>query len=76
MNSSHLNFQLYSVIEISKPKHMMELMCDTKHTFLTQIKAIENIKEILIPPITNKKSRTHFMIVSPFLLLLLIYTLM
>ena len=50
---SHLNFQIYSVIQISKPKHMMELMCDTKHTFLTKIKSIKNIKEILIPPETT-----------------------
>lgn len=43
MKISHLNFQIYSVIEISKPKHMMELVYDTKHTFLTKIKSIENI---------------------------------
>ena len=60
MRISHLNFQIYSVIEISKPKHMMELVFDAKHTFLTKIKTFENIKEILIPPVTNKKNRTHF----------------
>lgn len=57
---SHLNIQIYSVIEISKPKHMMELVCETKHTFLTKIKSFENIKEVLIPPAANKKNRTHF----------------
>ena len=29
----------------------MELVCDTKHTFLTKIKSFENIKEILVPPV-------------------------
>jgi len=38
----------------------MELVCETKHTFLTKIKSFENIKEVLIPPATNKKNRTHF----------------
>ena len=33
----------------------MELVCETKHTFLTKIKSFENIKEVLIPPATNKK---------------------
>lgn len=60
MKISDLNIQIYSVIEISKPKHMMELVCDTKHTFLTKIKSFENIKEILIPPVTIKKNKTHF----------------
>ena len=33
----------------------MELMSDTKYTFLTQIEALENIKKILIPPTMNTK---------------------
>ena len=34
---------------------MMELMSDTKYTFLTQIEPLENIKKILIPPKMNTK---------------------
>ena len=62
MRISNLNIQIYSVIEISKPKHMMELVCDTKHTFLAKIKSFENIKEILIPPVTIKKKIEHIRI--------------
>lgn len=36
---------------------MMELMSDTKYTFLTQIEPLENIKKILIPP-TMKHKKT------------------
>ena len=29
---------------------MMELMCDTKHTFLAKVQSTKNIEKILIPP--------------------------
>ena len=53
MYDPHLNIQIYSVVEITKPEHMMELMCYTKHTFLPKVKSIENTKKILIPPVIN-----------------------
>ena len=28
----------------------MELMCDTKHTFLAKVQSTKNIEKILIPP--------------------------
>ena len=58
----HLNIQIYSVVQITKPEDMMELMCDTKHTFLAKVQSTKNIEKILIPPAID----TNDMVINLF----------
>lgn len=60
--SPHLNIQIYSVVQITKPEDMMELMCDTKHTFYAKVQSTKNIKKILIPPAID----TNDMVINLF----------
>ena len=41
---------------------MMELMCDTKHTFLAKVQSTKNIEKILIPPAID----TNDMVINLF----------